>query len=134
MFLHVCKQTFCKLSRCITRQFLGLWMRNFLGIIFIWTRTYRDIFKSAFKTEVILKKVIFITGKVFGKLLFCNLILMIVNTNEIKSQFQALLEFRFEINSGPQSNLPRQHLLVWSQPLKYRNNVLSTLNILHNLL
>ena len=31
----------------ITREFLGLQMQNFQGIMFIWIRTYREIFKSA---------------------------------------------------------------------------------------
>ena len=31
----------------MTQEFLGLKMRNFQGIIFIWTRTYGEIFKSA---------------------------------------------------------------------------------------
>ena len=31
----------------LTRELLGLRMRNFQGGIFIWTRTYREIFKSA---------------------------------------------------------------------------------------
>ena len=31
----------------ITREFLGLRMRNFQGIAFIWTQAYREIFKSA---------------------------------------------------------------------------------------
>ena len=36
-----------KLHEQITWEFLGLRMRNFQGIIFIWTQTYREIFKSA---------------------------------------------------------------------------------------
>ena len=47
MFLYVCKQTFRKLYGYITREFLGIRMRNFQGIIFVWTRTHREIFKSA---------------------------------------------------------------------------------------
>ena len=31
----------------MTREFLGLRMWNFQGIVFIWTQTYREIFKSA---------------------------------------------------------------------------------------
>ena len=31
----------------ITREFLGLRMQNFQGIVFIRTLTYREIFKSA---------------------------------------------------------------------------------------
>ena len=31
----------------ITQKFLGLRMGNFQGIVFIWTQTYREIFKSA---------------------------------------------------------------------------------------
>ena len=31
----------------INREFLGLRMRNFQGIVFIWTRTYSEKFKSA---------------------------------------------------------------------------------------
>ena len=46
MFPYVCKQTFRKLFGYITREFLGLRMRNFQIIIFLWTRTYREIFKS----------------------------------------------------------------------------------------
>ena len=34
-------------SRVITREFLGLTMRNFQGIVFIWSRAYSEIFKSA---------------------------------------------------------------------------------------
>ena len=45
MFLYVFKETFRKLY--ITRQFLGLRMRNFQDINFIWTRTCREIFKYA---------------------------------------------------------------------------------------
>ena len=30
-----------------TREFLGLRSRNFQGVIFLWTQTYREIFKSA---------------------------------------------------------------------------------------
>ena len=47
MFLYVCKQTFRKLFGYITREFLGLRVQNFQGIIFIWTRAYKEIFKSA---------------------------------------------------------------------------------------
>ena len=47
MFLYVFKQTFRKVYGYITREFLGLRIRNFQGIIFLWTRTYREIFKSA---------------------------------------------------------------------------------------
>ena len=36
-----------KLQGQITREFLGLRMRNFESIVFIWTQTYRKIFKSA---------------------------------------------------------------------------------------
>ena len=52
MFLHVCKQTFRKFYGYITREFLGLRMRNFQGIIFIWTQAYREIFKSAFRVPL----------------------------------------------------------------------------------
>ena len=31
----------------MTRDFLGLRMRNFQGIVFIWTQTYSKTFKSA---------------------------------------------------------------------------------------
>ena len=44
--MHVCKQTFCKLYGQFTWEFLGFRIRNFQGIIFIWTQTYREIFKS----------------------------------------------------------------------------------------
>ena len=47
MFLYVCKQTFCKFYGLITREFLGLKIWSFQGIIFIWTRTYSEVFKSA---------------------------------------------------------------------------------------
>ena len=47
MFLNVYKQTFWKLYGYVTREFLGLRKRNFQGSIFIWTRTYREIFKFA---------------------------------------------------------------------------------------
>ena len=47
MFLYVCKQTFPKLYGYITREFLGLRMQSFQDSIFIWTRTDREIFKSA---------------------------------------------------------------------------------------
>ena len=50
MFLYVCKQTFCKIYRYITRQFLGIRMRNFQRTIFAWTWRYREIFKSALCT------------------------------------------------------------------------------------
>ena len=30
-----------------THEFLGLRMRNFQGIVFIWSRAYSEIFKSA---------------------------------------------------------------------------------------
>ena len=46
MFLYVCKQTFRKLWGYVTRKFLGLRMRIFEGIIFIWTRTYRERFSN----------------------------------------------------------------------------------------
>ena len=36
-----------KLHGQIVREFLGLRMWNFQGIVFIWTQTYREIFKSA---------------------------------------------------------------------------------------
>ena len=45
--MYVCKQKFHKLYRYITREFIGLRMPNFQDSIFIWTRTYRQIFKSA---------------------------------------------------------------------------------------
>ena len=31
----------------ITKEFFELRMRNFQGIVFIWTQTYAEIFKSA---------------------------------------------------------------------------------------
>ena len=34
----------------MTQEFLGLRMRNFQGIAFIWTRTYSEIFKSELVT------------------------------------------------------------------------------------
>ena len=46
MFLYVCKQTFRKLYRYITREFLV--MQDFQVINFIGTQIYREIFKSAF--------------------------------------------------------------------------------------
>ena len=55
-------------------------------------------------------------------------------THDIKSQFSALLEFRFEIHSVLQFNLPRLHSLFRSQLWKDWNNVLKTYNIFHNLL
>ena len=36
-----------KLHGQITWEFIGLRMQNFQGIAFIWTQTYREIFKSA---------------------------------------------------------------------------------------
>ena len=36
-----------KLHGQITLEFLGLRMQNFQGIVFIWTQTYRETFKSA---------------------------------------------------------------------------------------
>ena len=36
-----------KMYGWITREFLGLRMQNFQGIIFIWIRTYMEILKSA---------------------------------------------------------------------------------------
>ena len=33
-------------GQIITPEFFGLTMRNFQGIVFIWTRTYSEIFKS----------------------------------------------------------------------------------------
>ena len=36
-----------KLYGKIIREFLGLRMQNFRGVVFIWTQTYREIFKSA---------------------------------------------------------------------------------------
>ena len=36
-----------KLHGQITQEFLELRMRNFQGIVFIWTQTYREIFESA---------------------------------------------------------------------------------------
>ena len=47
MFLNVCKQEFRKLYGCTTREFLGFRMQSCQGIIFIWTQTYREIFKYA---------------------------------------------------------------------------------------
>ena len=38
---------FKKLHGQTTGEFLGLRMQNFLGIIFLWTQKYREIFKSA---------------------------------------------------------------------------------------
>ena len=55
-------------------------------------------------------------------------------THDIKSQFSALLQFRFEIHSVLQFNLPRLHSLFRSQLWKDWNNVLKTYNIFHNLL
>ena len=59
MFLYVCKQTFRKLYEYITREFLGLRMLNFQGIIFMWTRTYSEIFKSAWVYLKNMHKVIY---------------------------------------------------------------------------
>ena len=39
-----------KLHGLITRKFLGLRMWNVQGIVFIWTLTYRHIFKSAYSS------------------------------------------------------------------------------------
>ena len=50
MFLYVCKQTFRKRYEWITQEFLGLKIRNIQGISYIWTETYREIFKSAKRT------------------------------------------------------------------------------------
>ena len=36
-----------KLYGWITQEFIGLGLRNFQGIIFIWIKTYIEIFKSA---------------------------------------------------------------------------------------
>ena len=47
MFLYVCKQTFRKFYGYIAREFLRIKIRNFQGIIFVWTRTYWEILKSA---------------------------------------------------------------------------------------
>ena len=44
MFLHVCKQTFRKRYMYVTRELLGLRMKNFQSIIFMLTQTYREIF------------------------------------------------------------------------------------------
>ena len=41
------KNLFCSGKHIKTREFLGLRMRNFQGIVFISTRTYSEIFKSA---------------------------------------------------------------------------------------
>ena len=38
-----------KLHGQTTENFLGIWMRNFQGIVFIWTQTSGEIFKSAFE-------------------------------------------------------------------------------------
>ena len=46
MFRYNCKQTFCKLYGLIVWGFIGLRMWSFPGIIFIWTQTYREVFKS----------------------------------------------------------------------------------------
>ena len=47
MFRYICKQTLRKLYGYMTREFLGFRMQNFQSTIFIWIRTYREIFKSA---------------------------------------------------------------------------------------
>ena len=44
-----------KLHWKITREFLGLRMRNFHGSAFIWTKTHSEIFKSALVYLYILK-------------------------------------------------------------------------------
>ena len=41
------KQEKYELYGKITREHLGLRMRNFQGVIFIWIRANREIFKSA---------------------------------------------------------------------------------------
>ena len=41
------KSLFTKLNGQITRQFLGLRIRNLQGIVFTWTQTHWEIFKSA---------------------------------------------------------------------------------------
>ena len=43
----ICKQTFRKRHGKTIQEFLGYRMRNSQGVIFIWTRTYKDIFKPA---------------------------------------------------------------------------------------
>ena len=45
--MHDCKQSFHKLYGQIIWEFLGFSMLNFYIIIFIWTQTYSEIFKSA---------------------------------------------------------------------------------------
>ena len=47
LFLYVYKQTFCNLYGEITWEFFRFRVGNFQGIIFLWKRTYREIFKSA---------------------------------------------------------------------------------------
>ena len=43
----ICQKLSFFLRNLQTREFLGSRMRNFQGIDFIWTQTYREIFKSA---------------------------------------------------------------------------------------
>ena len=45
--MYVSKQPFHRLYGQITQEFLGFRMQNFQGFIFIWTQTYKEIFKSA---------------------------------------------------------------------------------------
>ena len=51
LFLYVCKQVFRKCYGWITLEFLGLKMRNIQGTAFIWTETYRKIYKSALANQ-----------------------------------------------------------------------------------
>ena len=56
MFLYVCKQTFCKLYKYITREFLGLRMRDFQIIIFIGTQTLSGDFQICISVPLKIKQ------------------------------------------------------------------------------
>ena len=107
-----------------TPVFVVLWS----VLIKLWSCRKKNSLVNQLNANVILKKVISSYLKCLVNCSFATL------THDIKSQFSALLQFRFEIHSVLQFNLPRLHSLFRSQLWKDRNNVLKTFNIFHNLL
>ena len=90
MLLYVYKQTFYKLYAYITREFLEIRMRNFQGIIFVWTRAYKEIFKSA----LLYLQIYFLLFSIFHVLRFFEVLQMFFFKLLLTLSWRRLLSYR----------------------------------------
>ena len=88
--MYVCKQKFRKLYGYITREFLEIRMRNFQGIIFVWTRAYKEIFKSA----LLYLQIYFLLFSIFHVLRFFEVLQMFFFKLLLTLSWRRLLPYR----------------------------------------